>query len=256
MPLSRTLSLAAAAWVFAGTANAVTPAATLYGPSPYTSFADSPFKALGFSYFHLDDFESNSRTPGYAATTGGTILPAGASTDSVDKDDGVIDGSGTGGRSWFSQFGGNTTPVFTFEFDKTVLGTLPTHVGIVWTDVGSVKPDPEFPSIPVTDGFVKVSFVAYAADGSFLDSIQPAGLLGDGLVNGNTAEDRFFGIASAAGISKIEIFALYSTDWEVDHLQYGALNPVPEPGQWLLMALGLVGVAGAARLRRANAAAS
>lgn len=253
MGIRNRLALAAAAtlFAFAGPAASVTPVATLYGPTPYFSFADSPFNGLPFSYFHLDDFESSTRTPGYASTTGGTILAPGGSTDSVDIDSGGIDGSGNSGRTWFSSA---TTGVFTFEFDANALGgRLPTHAGIVWTDVGTVQPNPEFPSNPVTNGFVNVSFVAYGPGGSFLDAIQPAALLGDGSVLGQTEEDRFFGISSPDGISKIEIYALYSKDWEVDHLQYGALNPVPEPAQWLLMGLGIAAVAGAVRRRNVTA---
>jgi hypothetical protein len=45
--------------------------------------------------------------------------------DSVDADDGVIDGSGLQGDDWW----GNGFPGFTFWFDPQVLGGLPTRVG-------------------------------------------------------------------------------------------------------------------------------
>jgi hypothetical protein len=225
---------AGAALVFA--TGAAFSAEPLLDPTPYLSFADSPFNGLSFSYFHLENFEpltpsKPARTPGFTATTGGVILNFGPQTDSVDADDGAIDNSGTGGSSWFSN---NSTSIFTFTFDAGVLGTLPTHAGIVWTDVGSTSAG--------TDGTSAVLFEAFGAGGESLGQLGPE-LLGDGNVNGGTAEDRFFGAVHAAGISAIAISTPASLDWEVDHLQYGAINPVPEPEHWLLMALGIGTVA-------------
>lgn len=247
MKSARSRSVAAAAILtFAAGVSAVETPTGFYGPTPYLSFADSPFSALTFDYFHLEDFESTTPTPGYASLGGGTIASPGPLTDSVDADADGINGSGAAGRSWFSA---GTAPFFAFSFDAGVLGRLPTHAGLVWTDVGFVLPDPEFPAIPVTEGRVKVSFVAYGPGDTFLGSVQPGDPLGDGSATSATAEDRFFGVYSAGGISRIEMYALYSQDWEVDHLQYGALNPVPEPAQWLLMALGVAAVAGVAGRR-------
>src|SRR5213080_4377331 len=50
---------------------------------------------------------------------------------SVDADDGVIDGSGLAGDDWFFSPGSDGV---TWTFDATVLGGLPTCVGVVWTD--------------------------------------------------------------------------------------------------------------------------
>jgi hypothetical protein len=70
-------------------------------------------------YFHLENFDAFE--PGWSV--GGTQSRYGpsGSTDSVDEDDGAIDGSGTGGSSFFS--GG----AFTIAFDELTLGALPTH---------------------------------------------------------------------------------------------------------------------------------
>jgi hypothetical protein len=67
--------------------------------------------------------------------------------------------------------------------------------------------------------------------------------LGDGTDQGQTAEDRFFGAFNPEGISAIRI-STNSTDWEIDHLQYGAQSPtpVPEPSTLTLLALGSVGM--------------
>lgn len=106
---------------------------TLLGPTPYLSFVDSPFNALqtsgGFTYFYLETFEDGLlNTPGVSANTGSVLGPGGL-TDSVDADDGVIDGSGLTGHTWV--FG--SSPVI-FTFSAATLGALPTHAGLVWTD--------------------------------------------------------------------------------------------------------------------------
>jgi len=85
-----------------------TPAAnatiTLFGPTPYLSAADSPFNLSGRgTTFFLEDFEDGLiNTPGLNISQvfgGATVNPPGSLTDSVDADDGVIDGSGTAGHS-------------------------------------------------------------------------------------------------------------------------------------------------------------
>lgn len=206
-----------------------THAGVFLGPTPYLSFADSPFDGLaGFSYFHLEDFEDGLlNTPGVSAS-GGTVVGPSPATDSVDGDDGTIDGSGAAGHSLLST---PATTTLTFTFDAAALGgQLPNHVGIVWTDVGA--------SSPIT-GFDLVTFSAIDADGASLGSIGPYSL-GDGSVLGETAEDRFFGITNiGGGIRSITISMASSSDWEVDHLQYGFLPSdvaVPEPATALMLA--------------------
>jgi len=71
----------------------------LIGPTPYLSFNDSPFKGLSFSKFFLEDFEDGLfNVPGVTgvSNTPGTSLGVGGNhpfSDSVDGDDGTIDGS-------------------------------------------------------------------------------------------------------------------------------------------------------------------
>lgn len=133
--------------------------------------------------------------------------------DSVDADDGTIDGSGLNGDSYFSDSGATG---ITFSFDSTVLGDLPTSAGIVWTD-----------------GAGQVTFQAFGPGNVPLGTIGPISDANfpDGSVNGETAENRFFGIIASGGISSIFI-SNSGGGIEVDHLQYGLNVPasaVPEP---------------------------
>jgi hypothetical protein len=210
--------------------------AAMIGPTPYLSSVDSPFAATPFSYFHLENFEDSSlNTPGVAASAGMVLTPA-TLTDSVDADDGSLDGSGSAGHTWYS----NGSSSFTFTFSAALLGALPTHAGVVWTDVGFTN---------AQNGFDNVTFEAFDAANNSLGIIGPSAV-GDGLFGGQTAEDRFFGVTSASGIGSIRITSLSSTDWEIDHLQYGLAadtGAVPEPGT---LALLIAGVAGIRFLRR------
>jgi len=219
--------------IFATVAVATSVQAQFQGPSPYLQFSDSPFAGGTYQYFHLETFEDGAlNTPGVTAT-GGTVIGPSSLTDSVDADDGVIDGSGTRGHSWYS----NGVRTLRFDFSAVALETLPTHAGLVWTDVG------------VTDsglGFGDVRFEAFDSGGLSLGVLTGSNL-GDGAANGGTAEDRFFGMIHPGGISRIEMSVPTSSDWEVDHLQYGA---VPEPGTLAVLTGALVGLAARRRPRR------
>lgn len=195
------------------------------GPSPYLSIADSPFNGIAFTYSYVEDFEDGAlNTPGVAANFGIVGNPS-TLTDSVDGDDGAIDGSGAGGHSWFSSFSSNS---FTFTFDAGALGNLPTYAGIVWTDVGNSN---------LGLGQGTVSFVASGPGNLPYGGAISSVAVGDGSVAGGTSEDRFFGIYQPAGISSLTISMSDSIDWEVDHLQYAY---VPEPVSALLLAAGVV----------------
>jgi len=204
-----------------------------YGPTPYLSAADSPFAGgAGLDYFYLEDFEDFAlNTPGVTASAGYSTKPAwpASATDSVDGDDGVIDGYGNNGNSWFSSPG---PAGVTFTFDAGVLGALPIEAGIVWTD-----------------GMDPITFEAYDAYGALIGSISTTGVA-DPVYTGTTAEDRFFGISYPDGIGKIKLYsgpAGVASGIEMDHLQYGG-NTIPAPGAVILAGIG-AGVAGWLRRR-------
>lgn len=180
------------------------------GPTPYLCIEDSPFDLSGLgTTFFLEDAEDGAiNTPGLAVT--GSITGPGGITDSVDCDDGVIDGLGQLGRSIF----GPGNPGLTITFDEVELGAFPTAAGVVWTD-GST--------------FNNVTFEAFDANGASLGTV--VGLnIGDGSFNSGTAEDRFFGVHHTGGISKLNIKnqALGAgSGIEIDHIQYGASTIAP-----------------------------
>jgi hypothetical protein len=229
----RLLAIASAAAVIVALPHLA--AASSIGPTPYMSFSDSPFNGESFSWFYLEDFEDGLlNTPGVTVSPSTVAIAVGGYTDSVDGDDGFVDGSGSNGHSFWGNF---TSALFAFDFSVAELGTLPTHVGLVWTDVGNV--------VSGSYGFTGVSFEAFDENGVTLGVTGPF-MLGDGAISGQTAEDRFFGAINSGGISRVEIRSPATTDWEVDHLQYGfaaerALdaNPVPEPATCGLLATGL-----------------
>ena len=190
--------------MFYGRHTALAEMESFQGPSPYLSFADSSFNATGFSYFYLEDFEDGAfNTPGATPSAGWVVASAAGGADSVDP----------GGHSYYS---GGTQTNLTITFNAAALGgKLPTHTGIVWTDVGAVSSG--------SFGFGDVRFTARDANGVSLGTN-----IGVHLGNGSTApfagEDRFFGVVNAGGISSISITMPNSADWEVDHLQYGYLD--------------------------------
>ena len=208
--------------------------AQLLGPTPYLSFADSPFNGGSFSYFHLEDFEDlQLNTPGVSVNQGTVINNSNSSgIDSVDADDGGINGSGSNGATIFHPTS------MTFSFSAAALGgSLPTHVGIVWTDG--------------TPGGL-VSFQAFDQNNVLIGTTSVN--LGDSSFFGETAEDRFLGVINAGGISRILITDNESqNNLEVDHLQYGLAGSsaaAPEPATLALLAVGLLPVAGAVIRRR------
>ena len=205
----RSFTLGCTYWIVAIAAVALSQgaAAAYVGPLPYLSNVDRPWIGTVFSDYRLESFESGSLSvPGVSADHGSAIGP-GPLTDSVDLDDGVLDGSGTAGHSWYSA----GTASITFTFDPVFLAGLPTHVGVVITDVG------------VTTGAVGIgNFIIEAFDaGNVSLGVSGPFVFGDGNAQGGTAEDRFVGVIDTGGISRLTVTSLDSADWEVDHLQFG-----------------------------------
>jgi hypothetical protein len=181
-------------------------------PTPYLRASDSPFHCRSFSrYYHLETFEQDEAgaitQPGLKALTGAPTRSSftAASIDSVDEDDGMLSDGGVQGcvgcNSWIHT---GATGV-TFEFDETVLGELPTHTGLVFTD-GNEN--------------VAVTFEAFGADGGTLVRYTVPGL-GDSSQLGTTGEDRFFGTIQPIGIKRIKLSTNGVGGIEADHVQYG-----------------------------------
>lgn len=209
---------------FIGTSAVAAP--VLFGPSSYLSDADIPagFYQSGAPAF-LDNFEDGPGIGGGLTASAGSRIGVGTfdgARDSVDGDDGAINGSGVTGSSWFSG-SGSTGVQFTYTGSD-----LPTAFGLVWTD-----------------GAGSITFKAFDGSDTLLFSQTFTGIP-DGSFGGTTAEDRFFGLTFDGGIKSIFI-SNSGGGIEVDHVQYGTMfaAPVPEPDTWaLLMAgLGLIGFA-------------
>jgi len=197
------------------------------GPTAYLSFNDSPFKNLNLQNFQLEDFEDHLlNVPGVSGSPGGvaSVVFGPSIHDSVDADDGAIDGSGLNGDDWFA-----SPALVTFTFDKQVLGGLPTHAGIVWTD-----------------GTDPIQLEAFDGNGNSLGVTGPVNSA-DSSFNGETAEDRFLGWTDDSGIGSIRITS-GPGGIELDHLQFGGVAgggggaiPLP-PAAWAaLVTLGAWG---------------
>lgn len=224
-------------------------------PTEYRSFASpdagsaiSPFAGIQFDQFHLEDFEDgNLDTPGVTLREAADVGLTTTYSDSVDGDDGVIDGWASGAtKSLFSDF---RTSVFTFDFSAESLGgRLPTHAGIVWTDIGRNNGGTPLGADLVSN----VIFEAFDADGLSLGVFGPFSV-GDSSISRTTPEDRFFGVVHLDGISTIRISMPGKNNWEVDHLQYG-IAPIPEPLSVAMLVAGIpLVLLSAGRQRKATA---
>ena len=98
-------------------------------------------------------------------------------------------------------FAGGT---ISFTFDAAVLGALPTHAGVAWTD-GDTGCSATFEAYDAADALIGMKTMANAGDVS---------------VTGTVAEDRFFSVVHAAGVKRI-VMKSSAGGVEVDHLQYG-----------------------------------
>lgn len=193
-------------------------------PAAYLSSADIPagFYAGGLPTL-LETLEDGSLDATLSANRGGLIGPGefNGARDSVDGDDGLIDGTcGPQSTTCASWFHGNGAEGVRFTFVGP--GALPTAFGVVWTDAS--------PGASVT-------FSATGADGRSLGSITVSGFA-DNSNSATTGEDRFFGVTFSGGVKSIFI-SNSGGGIEVDHIQYGQMAAIPEPGAWALLAAGL-----------------
>ena len=168
-----------------------TVAADFLGPTPYIQRSDTPAAFL-LDSLDIEDFEDGQLDPRLIPVTPISLIGPGGLTDSVDADDGLVDGSGINGRSLFSGV------AIRIEFASPVL-----QAALVWTDGGFNT---------------QATFEAFDPLGQSLGTHGPF-MLGDGSNGGTTAEDRFFGVIHQDGIGAIEIRHT-SGGYEIDHIQW------------------------------------
>ncbi len=191
-------------------------AVTYFGPTPYAQRSDSPFaQAISEGVVRVEDFEDGLLNSGFASTTCGAV--SAMFRPSVDEDDGVVDGLGTG-QAWTSLLGPNCDfGLLDFRFEPDELGRLPNFVGFVVVGSGAGEfIDGRFyyrayPSIFAMNG-VELSddrFFELPEFGNF-DA-------------GSTYYSRFIGFTSEVGIAQLTVNGIS----RIDHLQYGYV--VPEP---------------------------
>ena len=228
-------SAAVAAFVAFGICGAFSGAAHagVIGPTPYLSFADSPFNPANYSQFFLEDFEDGLfNTPGVTDTQSFCI------TNNTCFVGGLVDSVGNGGDQTKGHSLWSGSGSVTLVFDTSVTGSLPTAAGLVWTD-----------------GQNPITFEAFDQNGVSLGVI--VGNHADNNFSGGTAEDRFYGATNAGGISKLVIFNPPAI--EIDHVQFGyapiVKGGVPEPSSWALMLVGAAGLGAMLRGRRRRALA-
>lgn|GEM_PF-3967473 len=190
------------------------PTATLIGPIPYLSITNSPFyEGITNGTVFLETFESGALSVPGVLILRGYVSKDEPDVDSVDADDGRIDGDGSRGHSFF---GSGRIPLAYFAFDTNVLGRYPTKVGIVWTD-GDASPTRSH-----------VSFRAFSPIEGEGGSISAE--LGDADRAGGTGEDRFFGIISSNGIESFTLSGSPGSFFiESDHVQFGDFDATLRP---------------------------
>ena len=175
--------------------------------TPYSSWTDSPFTNILFSYFHLEDFEEGRIiVPGVRMHRGPQILGDKARqtrfVDSVDEDDGAVDGSGSTGHSVWSA----DHATIRFSFDADLLCGLPTHVGVVWTDAAAARN-------------AVGTLSAFDTSGVRLAEVHTV-LQADSVITGTVSEDTFLGVHAPEGIAEVRL-SNRLFNFEIDHLQFG-----------------------------------
>lgn len=175
-----------------------------FEPTAYLSSADMPSDFAKMNPV-IEDFEDGSADPMLNIYPGKILGPGHDSgikdvTDSVDADDGPIDGSGGQGHSFFYAL--NEISV---EFSDPVVAA-----GLVFTD------GPQNMTLKLE---------AFDTDGSSIGDIA-WDTTADEVYTGTTGEDRFVGLLSNDGVSKLVISQSGGgMGIEIDHVTFA----IPEP---------------------------
>jgi RHS repeat-associated protein len=178
-------------------------------PNNYRQFSDSPWYNFSGSWFYLEDFEDHAlNTPGVTALSGGVVSVIFGPTfhDSVDGDDGILDGLGRNGDDFYEPYNLGVK----FAFNQQILGHYPTHVGLVFTDGYQNNQGRTF-------------FETFDASGNSLGVKGPFSFPFT-THNGEAINDFFLGFYHQAGISAVRVWN-NQNGIEIDHLQYGYREP-------------------------------
>ena len=204
-------------------------AAVPFGPTPYLETGDTPTDFFSTDCeLHLEDFEDGAVDAFLTISPGDPLHPNFVSgsgvplTDSVDGDDGTVDGSGLDGWSFFTE-----GEELTIEFASAV-----TSAGLVFTDGDSRLTD--------------VRLEAFSGTTSL--GVIHAGDIADDVYTGTTAEDRFLGFLDVDGITSLHLSINAGSGIEIDHVQWQ--HCVPEPASLGLATFAVLGLVGLRRRRR------
>ena len=159
--------------------------------------------------FWCETFEDSLVNVPGLTMTGGSIVGPGGQTDSVDADDGNVDGTGIAGHSYRA----NLNSPITISISTNALLGLPERLAFAWTD------GPHNSSLTLT--------VTTGTGGTFVRTIGP---LGDSTSTGSTAEDRLVAVTASDGIAQV-VIASGGAAFEIDHVQFE--DPVAQAAsQW------------------------
>ena len=211
---------------------------TTFGPSAYLQTGDTPAGFWCPCIGWIEDFELNSVDPFLTIDNGEILEPNTFSglmnsvTDSVDGDNGPVDGLGNSGHSWFTGASNPDDNQVTISFATPVK-----NAGLVFTDGDSSS--------------TNVKLEAFDSAGNSLAVID-GGDLADDMFTGQTAEDTFLGFQNTdAGIASIQLSINAGIGIEIDHVHWQEACPVvvPEPASYATCFMALVGLAGLRRRR-------
>ena len=227
-----TTRIALVATLFVGMVSAASATTTTFGPSAYLQTGDTPSgffcaECVGW----IEDFELGTVDPFLTIDNGSILDPNSFSglmnsvTDSVDGDDGSVDGQGNGGYSYFAD-----SNSISISFARNVK-----NAGLVFTDGDRVS--------------TNIRLEAFDMGGNVLATID-GGDLADDFFTGETAEDRFMGFQNKDGnIASITLTMTGGSGIEIDHVHWQEACVIPEPSAGMLVVFGVLGLIGLRKRR-------